>query len=346
MSIEKEKDPNDLERTVHLDPTGLVDLSAVSQERDASFVVMGGVDVGRSLPLSTKEPVVIGRDPECSYRIHDDGISRRHAEITYEAPGKYTIRDLNSTNGMFFEGKRVKSHLLDEGDKILLGRRTVIKFVLQDAFDLQYHKQIYESTVRDPLTGVFNRKHFDQYVAAELSFARRHRLPLTVMMIDLDHFKGINDLHGHQTGDQVLIFTAETLSDSLRDEDLLIRYGGEEFVIITRGIPPEGASALGERVRQTIEQMALETPEGESISITASIGAVTVSDPTGIDGRRLLRESDENLYRAKEAGRNRVVTSEIRSLESPILTSKRKGRISTVDRTETDEGDGRKSQEV
>jgi diguanylate cyclase (GGDEF)-like protein len=307
---------------------------------------MGGFDVGRSLPLSTKEPVVIGRDPECSYRILDDGISRRHAEITYEAPGKYIIRDLNSTNGMFFEGKRVRTHLLEEGDKILLGRRTIIKFVLQDAFDLQYHKQIYESTVRDPLTGVFNRKHFDQYIAAELSFARRHRLPLTVMMMDLDHFKRINDLHGHQTGDQVLIFTAETLSDSLRDEDLLIRYGGEEFVIITRGIPPEGALALGERVRQTIEQMALETPEGQSISITVSIGAVTVSNPTGIDGHRLLRESDENLYRAKEAGRNRVVASEIRSPKPAILTSKRKGRISTLDRTETNEVDGRRSMEL
>lgn len=346
MSIEKEKESNDVELTLHLDPTGSIDLSAVSRERDASFVVMGGVDVGRSLRLSTKEPVVIGRDPECSYRIHDEGISRKHTEITYEPPGKYIIRDLNSTNGMFFKGKRVRSHLLDEGDKILLGRRTIIKFVLQDAFDLQYHDQIYQSTVRDPLTGVFNRKHFDQHIAAELSFARRHRLPLTVMMIDLDHFKEINDLHGHQAGDQVLIFTAETLSDALRDEDLLIRYGGEEFVIITRGIPPEGASALGERVRQTIEEMELEKPEGDTISITASIGAVTVSDPTGIDGRRLLKESDENLYRAKEAGRNRVVASEIRSPGPPIITSNRKGRISTVDRLETNEGDGRRSQNL
>ena len=340
--IEEKEDLNDTERTVHLDTTGLVDLSADSQQCDASFVVMGGVDIGRSLSLSTKEPIVIGRDPECSYRIHDDGISRRHAEITYKAPGKYIIRDLNSTNGMFFEGRRVRIHLLNEGDKILLGRRTIIKFVFQDAIDLQYHKQIYESTVRDPLTGVFNRKHFDEHIAAELSFARRHRLPLTVMMIDLDHFKRINDLHGHQTGDQILIFTAEALSNSLRDEDLLIRYGGEEFVIITRGIPPEGALTLGERVRQTIEQMALEKPEGESISITASIGAVTVIDATGIDGRRLLKESDENLYKAKEAGRNLVVASEIKGPKPPTITSKKKGHIFTADRTEMFEGDSRR----
>ena len=338
MSTEKKEEIDDVERTMDLNPNGLFNLSAVSQQRDASLVVMGGVDIGRALPLSTKESVVIGRDPECSYRILDDGLSRRHAEITYKAPGKYIIRDLNSTNGTFFEGKRVTTHLLKEGDKILLGRQTVIKFVLQDAFDLQYHKQIYESTVRDPLTGVFNRKHFDQHIAAELSFARRHRLPLTVMMIDLDHFKQINDIHGHHTGDQVLIITAEALSDSLRDEDLLIRYGGEEFVIITRGIPPEGASALGERVRQTIEQMAMEKPEGEDISITASIGVVTVSDPTGIDGHRLLRESDENLYQAKEAGRNRVVASEIKSPESSIIASKRKHHAFTIDRSERFEG--------
>ena len=150
MSRKKEKGPDDVEQTEHLDSTSLIDLSAVSQQRDASFVVMGGFDVGRSLPLSTKEPVVIGRDPDCSYRIHDDGISRRHAEITYEDPGIYIIWDLNSTNGMFFEGERVRVHRLSDGDKILLGRRTNVKLALQDIIDSQYQNQIYESAVLDP----------------------------------------------------------------------------------------------------------------------------------------------------------------------------------------------------
>jgi diguanylate cyclase (GGDEF)-like protein len=319
MSIDKEKEFESAELTVHLDTTDLVGLSSTSEERKASLVVMTGTDVGRTLPLSTHEAVVIGRDPKCSYTVDDEGISRRHAEITYEDPGLYIIRDLNSTNGMFFEGERVMAHRLSDGDKILLGRRTIVKLALQDNIDFQYQKQIYESAVRDPLTGAFNRKHFDEHVTSELSFARRHKMPLTLLMMDLDYFKNVNDLHGHQMGDQVLVSVTKSLSYSLRDDDFLVRYGGEEFVVIARGIPAKGALVLGERIRQTIEDMKLLTPEGEKISITVSIGIVTATDPTGIDVASLVKESDNNLYKAKESGRNRVVASELKSSDLPLL---------------------------
>ncbi len=331
MSIDEEEELESADLTVHLDPTDLIGLSSTSEERKASLVVMTGTDVGRTLPLSTHEAVVIGRDPNCSYTIDDEAISRRHAEITYEDPGIFVIRDLNSTNGMFFEGERVTTHRLSDGDKILLGRRTIVKLVLQDIIDSQYQSQIYESSLRDPLTGAFNRKHFDEHVTSELSFARRHKMPLSLLMMDLDYFKNVNDLHGHQMGDQVLVSVTKILSNSLRKDDFLVRYGGEEFVVIARGIPAKGALVLGERVRQTVEKMKLVTPEGDKISITASIGIVTASDPTGIDTVTLVKESDKNLYRAKESGRNRVVASEIKSSESPILTSKQRGSISIVD---------------
>jgi diguanylate cyclase (GGDEF)-like protein len=191
--------------------------------------------------------------------------------------------------------------------------------VLQDNIDFQYQKQIYESAVRDPLTGAFNRKHFDEHVTSELAFARRHKMPLTLLMMDLDYFKNVNDLHGHQMGDQVLVSVTKSLSYSLRDDDFLVRYGGEEFVVIARGIPAKGALVLGERVRQTVEDMKLRTPEGEKISITASIGIVTATDPTGIDVASLVKESDNNLYKAKESGRNRVVASELKSSDLPLL---------------------------
>ncbi len=337
MSIDKEEELESADLTVHLDPTDLVDLSAVSEERKAALVVMTGTDVGRTLPLSMRKTVVIGRDPNCSFTIDDEAISRRHAEITYQDPGIFIIRDLNSTNGMFFEGERVMAHRLSDGDKILLGRRTIVKLVLQDTIDSRYQNQIYESAVRDPLTGAFNRKHFDEHVSSELSFARRHKMPLTLLIMDLDHFKNINDLYGHQMGDQVLVSVTKILSDSLRDDDFLARYGGEEFVVIARGIPVKGGLVLGERIRQTVEKMELLTPEGEKISITASIGIATVSDPTGIDTATLVKESDMNLYKAKESGRNRVVASEIKYSKSTVLTSKEKGTISINDTLDTED---------
>jgi diguanylate cyclase (GGDEF)-like protein len=339
MSIDEEEELKTAELTVHLDSADLIGLSSTSEELKASLVVMTGTDVGRTLPLSTHEPVVIGRDPKCSYTIDDEGISRRHAEITYKDPGIYIIRDLNSTNGMFFEGERVMAHRLSDGDKILLGRRTIVKLVLQDTIDSQYQNQIYESAVRDPLTGAFNRKHFDEHVTSELSFARRYKMPLTLLMMDLDFFKNVNDHHGHQMGDQVLMSVTKILSDSLRKDDFLARYGGEEFVVIARGIPAKSALVLGERVRQAIENMKIVTPEGEKFSITASIGIVTASNPTGIDVATLLNESDKNLYRAKEAGRNRVVASEIKSSGPPVLTSKKRGAISIADELESKEGE-------
>jgi diguanylate cyclase (GGDEF)-like protein len=339
MSIDKEEELEIAELTVHLDPNDLMDLSTTSEERQASLVVMTGTDVGRTLPLSTHEAVVIGRDPNCSYTIDDEAISRRHAEITYEDPGLYIIRDLNSTNGMFFEGERVMAHRLSDGDKILLGRRTIVKLVIQDTIDSQFQNQIYESAVRDPLTGAFNRKHFDEHVASELSFARCHNMPFSLLMMDLDYFKNVNDLHGHQMGDQVLVSVTKILSNSLRDDDFLVRYGGEEFVVIARGIPAKGAMVLGERVRQTVEEMELLTPEGEKITITISIGVVTATDPTGIDAVSLVKESDINLYKAKESGRNRVIASELKSSDLPILRSKQKGSITIADTLETKKGE-------
>ena len=339
MSLDEEEELETAELTVHLDPTDLVGLSSNSEERKASLVVMTGADVGRSLPLSTHESVVIGRDSKCTHMIDDEGISRRHAEITYENPGIYIIRDLNSTNGMFFEGERVMAHRLSDGDKILLGRRTIVKLVLQDTIDSQYQNQIYESAIRDPLTGAFNRKHFDEHVTSELSFARRHKIPLTLLMMDLDYFKNINDLHGHQMGDQVLVSVTKILSNSLREDDFLVRYGGEEFVIIARGIPAKGALVLGERVRQTIEKMKLVTPEGKKVSITASIGIVTATDLTRIDAATLVKESDKNLYKAKESGRNRVVASVLKSPEPPVLTRIQRGSLSIVDELENEEGE-------
>jgi diguanylate cyclase (GGDEF)-like protein len=113
----------------------------------------------------------------------------------------------------------------------------------------------------------------------------------------------------------------------LRDDDFLVRYGGEEFVVIARGIPAKGALVLGERVRRTVEEMELLTPEGKKVSITASIGIVTASDPTGIDADTLVMESDKNLYRAKESGRNRVVASELKSSDLPLLRPKKKGSL-------------------
>jgi len=281
-----------------------------AEPKVASLVVIGGLDVGETIPIREEGATVLGRDPECDGAIRDDGISRRHARIVRAQSGAFVLEDLESTNGVFVNGARVVSRALAEGDKILLGRHTILKFVLQDALDVQFQRRMYESSVRDALTSAFNRRHFDDRIAAELSYAKRHGATVTLAMLDLDHFKRINDTWGHPAGDQVLVAAARAMLDTLRQEDLLARYGGEEFAVIARGITPIGGLALGERLRAQVERMRILAPSGERIPVTVSAGVCTVPGGVEVAPAELVRRADENLYRAKDAGRNRVVASE------------------------------------
>ncbi len=303
--------------TLKLDRSKTTELMKKSVERVASMVVIGGTDVGRTILLSSDEPVVIGRNPNCSVVVSDDGISWEHAEVICVDGKHYIINDLKSTNGIFVQGHQVETHLLKEGDKVILGRRMILKFVLQDKWDIEYQNQIYESSVRDPLTGVFNRKHFEEQLLSELSFARRSHEPLTLLMLDFDHFKQVNDNYGHQVGDQVLMMASEVLSFSLREEDFFARYGGEEFVVIARGTDQEGALILGERLRKHVEEMKMLTSDSELIPVTVSVGIVTVTGGVDVTAANLVKEVDKNLYRAKEGGRNLAVTSEIKMSSYP-----------------------------
>jgi diguanylate cyclase (GGDEF)-like protein len=194
---------------------------------------------------------------------------------------------------------------------VLLGRRTILKFVMQDNLDLLFQRQMYESSVRDALTGAFNRRHFDERIASELSYAKRHGVPVTLAMLDLDHFKKINDSWGHQAGDQVLQSVAWSLMTMLRQEDIFARYGGEEFVVIARGIAAPGGLALGERLRAEVERMAVRTPQGERIPVTISVGVCIAPGGREVSPVELVRQADANLYAAKTSGRNRVVATEL-----------------------------------
>jgi diguanylate cyclase (GGDEF)-like protein len=280
-------------------------------ERQAAFVVLEGMDVGDTIELKAEGATVIGRDADCDGILRDDGISRRHAQVVRDESGAFVLQDLGSTNGVFVGGVRVSRHRLADGDKVLVGRRTILKFVLQDRLDLVFQRRMYESSVRDALTGAFNRRHFDERLAAELSYARRHVAWVTLAMLDLDHFKRVNDTWGHQAGDQVLRAVGATLLQTLRREDLLARYGGEEFAVIARGISPTGGLGLGERLRAEVERMVIRAPDGRRIPVTISVGVCTAPGGTEIAPAELVRQADANLYAAKAAGRNRVVASEM-----------------------------------
>ena len=188
-----------------------------------------------------------------------------------------------------------------------------MKFEIHDQIEENYQKQIYESSLRDGLTGVCNRRYFNQRIVSDLSFARRHGLWFTLMVYDFDHFKNINDTFGHQTGDQVLICVSDAVLSIIRTEDVLARYGGEEFAVIAPGTNDKGGLELARRVLKRVESMTVIAADGSNrtIKVTVSIGTASVTPGIAAEPDRVISVTDRNLYEAKRGGRNRVTGSVI-----------------------------------
>lgn len=161
----------------------------------------------------------------------------------------------------------------------------------------------------DGLTGLWNRCYLDQRLAAELSLIKRTGLPFSCIMADVDHFKSVNDAYGHAFGDDALIAVSRVFTESTRGEDVVCRYGGEEFVLLLPGIDVDGAMILAERLREAVSQLTLLHSE-QQVKLTCSFGVANVGR-RDLDGASLVRLADEALYAAKRSGRNRVVAASL-----------------------------------
>ena len=191
----------------------------------------------------------------------------------------------------------------------MIGTSTILKFTFHDQIDEVFQQQLTESALRDPLTKTYNKKFFMDRVQSEFTYAERHRLPLTLLFLDIDRFKVINDTYGHPVGDFVLQELALLMAKSLRGEDILARYGGEEFVVICRGLDLPPAELMAERIRRAVEMHRFEA-NGKVIPVTVSIGLARCPDNRLRNASDLVVAADENMYLAKRSGRNRIVAQE------------------------------------
>ncbi|MHB8878481.1 MAG: diguanylate cyclase, partial [Myxococcaceae bacterium] len=214
----------------------IADLLGEARQQNAYLIQISAksaAGIGRMLKLEKTE-VVLGRSTEAQFQVEDDGISRKHAKVMLGLNGHFQLLDLGSTNGTFLNGIKVDVAVLQDGDKIQIGQNTVFKFSIQDQLEEQYQKSIYESATRDGLTRIFNKKYFLDTLRKEFAYCLRHRVPLSMVMFDVDHFKKINDTYGHPAGDYCLARIAQRVTETVRIEDLFARYGGEEFVLMLR----------------------------------------------------------------------------------------------------------------
>lgn len=251
----------------------------------------------------------IGRKGSAGAILGDATVSWEHARINLEADGAY-LEDLGSRNGTLVNGRsvRARQHLAD-GDYLTLGGGTVLKYSLMDELEERSLRTLFQLTLRDPLTHLYNRRYFDERLLAEFAFAQRYHSQLALLLIDIDHFKHFNDTYGHQVGDVVLRLVTSSIQKMMRPEDVLSRYGGEEFVVIARGTSLRNVHILGDRLCQQIRSLVLGLPE-QGLGVTVSIGASFIGPGTPCESaEELLRSADQALFEAKAAGRDRTCSA-------------------------------------
>jgi two-component system, cell cycle response regulator len=283
----------------------LDDMPAKGEKKPFLYVLAGSL-VGRKYPL-TESCSSVGRSSKCTICVSDNQISRQHFEILLEG-GAAVVRDLGSKNGTFVNGVKRDMSPLKDGDKIQISAATIMKFSYQDVTESHFHDKLYSMATRDPVTNAYNRGHFLTQFAQAYEQTFVDESALSMLMLDLDHFKRVNDTFGHLAGDLALQRVARALLGELRSDDLLARYGGEEFAALLRDADEDAALAIAERMRVAVAETKLKYQESE-FQVTISIGVAThtVRDPfPDIDS--IIREADGCLYASKERGRNRVTT--------------------------------------
>jgi two-component system, cell cycle response regulator len=272
--------------------------------RDACLVHIypTGPGMGCRYPL-TDAPLVIGRGGDCDIRINDHSVSRRHARIQPGADGYYAV-DLQSTNGTFVNDNPASMYKLKDGDYLRVGN-CIYRFLTGGNVEAEYHEEIYRLTIIDALTDIHNKRYLMEFLDREISRSGRYARPLSLVMIDIDRFRAINESLGHLGGDSTLRELAARVKGNIRKEELFARYGGEEFAVVLPETHREGAVALGERLRQVIDSLPFRY-EDKTYNVTISLGVAITSGDDTMTPTSLLRLADEKLYQAKNEGRNRV----------------------------------------
>jgi two-component system, cell cycle response regulator len=274
------------------------------KEVNAYLIVLSGRSVGKMYKVPAGEHT-LGRSTDADIRLDDEGVSRLHARMVRNDDGVVQLHDLGSTNGTYVNGAKIRELGLSDGDRIQVGSVTILKFSYQDSLEEQFQQQLYESATRDPLTQAYNKRFFSEQFEKDFSHAVRHGLQLSLLMLDVDHFKIVNDTHGHPAGDHVLQRMAATMMGSLRTEDAFCRVGGEEFAVIMRDCAEADAASLAERLRRLVEDTQF-VYGGQTLPITISIGVAALDASRHPESAALVTDADRCLYEAKRSGRNRV----------------------------------------
>ncbi|HEX7502501.1 MAG TPA: GGDEF domain-containing protein [Acidobacteriota bacterium] len=283
--------------------------AAPPAEHSILLTVIAGseIDFGKHFVLEKKR-TVIGREKVNDIALNDGKVSKVHCEMSVIRSGKGVdqiyILDLDSTNGTFVNGDAVVQVPLRGGDKIQVGD-TIMQLSFSDEIEREYHAKLFDFAARDALTGLYNKRFIINELENYCRIARRSSRAFSIIMIDIDDFKKINDRYGHLSGDEYLKHFAGLIHSSLRDQDIAGRIGGEEFLIILPETAIDGALQLAVRVRKHVEDFVMEH-RNFKIQTTISAGVCQYEGKIK-DTKEFLELADQALYEAKKAEKNQVM---------------------------------------
>ena len=293
-------------------PTGFGTLRMNHQEqgigpnyrRATLNVIRSAADLG--VHILVDQPLVIGRDDTCDLTLHDLGVSRRHAIVRAVGAEAFILQDLNSTNGTWVQGSLVTGPCeLTHGQKIVLGE-SVLQFSLADEIDVNFQNEVSTLVRTDPLTGLPSKQQFDQALEFALHSAQLTQSSLSMLMMDMDGVKQINDTNGHLFGAYVIGEVGKLIQQTLGTKGSACRFGGDEFSAFLPGVDEAQAVSLAEKIRSRVQSAGFQM-DGIELAPTISIGVASYSSSIG--SLQLIARADEALYAAKASGKNRVVSA-------------------------------------
>lgn len=284
------------------------------RERRPALIFLRGELLAVPIPLE-RDNVVLGRAVEADVRVNDFRASRLHARISAECDSgtglvRYKITDLGSTNGTQLNGLAITEAFLNNGDKVTVGDH-LFRFEMLDEIDREFQQHIHRLLAHDELTGLLTSKSFFSELRRESARAEEETRPFCVLMMDIDHFKLVNDSYGHLVGSQTLEEIGGLIKKALRAGDVAARFGGEEFAAFLLDADYAQALVAAERVRSVIAQHEFaavrkgSSGELKTHRLTISIGVAAFPDDAR-DPIELVELADSALYRAKRSGRNRI----------------------------------------
>lgn len=307
MMIDSEDDASEMDKTSIVPSDTLNRRMAEATQTPASVTMLVGpvTSVGKQWMLTASD-MIIGRSPTAQVYVDDRSVSKSHARLIVRG-NQVQIVDLESTNRTFINDVPIQplvAQNLTNNDQIKTGN-VIFKFLEKGSLEALSHRATFDRGQIDALTGVYNKGALLAAGPEAVKRAQSLRQPMSVVVMDIDHFKKINDTYGHAAGDQILKELGSLIkSRVVRSEDFLARYGGEEFVLLVHNMGLLDAAEVGERLRTAVQSHKF-VAEGKLIPVTISIGVTSLTSQV-TDWENLFRIADAGLYESKKAGRNRV----------------------------------------